>query len=272
MPRKADTAAPKPRSWMSLAGYALKIVVAGILLVSALYGLNRAERFVIRDSRFALVTPDFGLASPSVKIEGIKNASRIQILRVFSPDFGRSVYLLPLAERREMLKQVDWVRDASISRVWPNRLYVRIQERTPTAYLEIPSERSVRIALIDADGVILQPPARGHFNLPVVSGIYTDDVLPVRREKVHRLQLVMKELGGLTERVSEVDVADRNNIRLIARAENRSVNLWLGDQNFTSRFQNFIKHYPDIQRRLPSAGIFDLRLDDRITVVEDQRR
>jgi cell division protein FtsQ len=272
MPRKSDNAASKPRSWVSILAYAARLTVAGVLLVGCLYGLNRAERFLVRDTRFSLITPDFGLESPSVKLEGLRYASRMQVLRIFSPDFGRSVYLLPLAERRDKLKQLDWVRDASISRIWPNRLYVRIQERVPAAYLQIPSERALRIALIDADGIILQPPARGHFELPVVSGIASDDVQPIRRDKVRRLLLLMKEIGGLGERVSEVDVADRNNIKLIARAENRSVTLWLGDQNFLNRFQSFVNHYPDIQRRLPGASIFDLRLDDRITVVEDQRR
>jgi len=271
MPRKAETATPQPRFWVSMLAYAARIGVAGALLVGALYGLNRAERYLVRDSRFSLITPDFGLESPSVKLKGIQYASRMQVLRVFSPDFGRSIYLLNLADRREKLKQLDWVRDASISRMWPNRLYVRVEERVPAAYLQLPAERSVRVALIDQDGIILQQPARGHFELPVVSGIFTDDVQPVRRDKVRRLLLFMKEIGPLGQRVSEVDVADRNNVKVIARAENRSVNLWLGDQNFANRFQNFVSHYPDIQRRLPGASMFDLRLDDRITVVEGQR-
>ena len=40
---------------------------------------------------------------------------------VFNDDSGRSIYLLPLLDRRQTLRTVDWVKDASIVRLWPNR-------------------------------------------------------------------------------------------------------------------------------------------------------
>jgi cell division protein FtsQ len=259
------------RSWLSTIGYVIRIVVAGTLLVAGLYGLNRAERYLVRDQRFSLITPDFGLESPSLKLEGIRFASRMQVLRVFAPDFGRSVYLLPLAQRREKLKEIGWVKDASVSRIWPNRIHVRIHEREPVAYVHLQGDRSARAGLIDGDGVILAQPEHGKFELPVVTGVRSEDVLPQRRDKVRRLLLMMKEIGPLGERVSEADVSDRNNIKVTARAENRAVVLWLGDQNFAGRLRNFVDHYPDIQRRLPGATTLDLRLDDRITVVQEGR-
>jgi hypothetical protein len=42
----------------------------------------------------------------------------------------------------------------------------------------------------------------------------------------------------------------------------------LGDRDFAQRYQNFLNHYPEIKRRLPNAATLDLRLEDRITVVE----
>jgi cell division protein FtsQ len=272
MARKSQSAASsKSRSWLSIAGYVSRIAVAGILLVGALYGLNRAERFLVRDRRFHFVTPDIGLESPSLRLEGVRYASRSQILRVFSPDFGRTVYLLPLAQRRDRLKELDWVKDASISRIWPNRVYVRIHEREPVAYVHLVGDRSARAALIDADGVILQQPVRARFELPVMTGVQRDEEQPLRRDKVRRMLILMKELGPLGDRVSEVDVADRSNLKVTSQAGGRAVVLWMGDQNFTGRLNSFINHYSDIQRRLPGATTLDLRLDDRITVVEDER-
>jgi cell division protein FtsQ len=272
MARKSEKAAtPKPRSWLSMAGYAARIAIAGTLLVGALFGLNRAERFLIRDQRFHFVTPDVGLESPSLRIEGTRYASRTQILRIFSPDFGRSVYLLPLAQRRQKLKELDWVKEASISRIWPNRVYVRIHEREPVAYVHLAGDHSARAALIDADGVILQQPLRGQFELPVVTGIERDEEQPLRRDKVRRMLALMKEIGPLGDRVSEVDVTDRSNLKVTAQAMGRAVVLWMGDQNFAARLNSFINHYSDIQRRLPGATMLDLRLDDRITVVEEGR-
>jgi cell division protein FtsQ len=273
MARKSSPAASSKtsRSWVSTLGYVVRISVAGMLLVAGLYGLNRAERYLVRDRRFSLVTPDFGLESPSLKLEGLRYASRMQVLRVFAADFGRSVYLMPLAQRREKLKEIGWIKDASVSRIWPNRVYVRIHEREPLAYVHLQGDRSARAALMDGDGVILPQPEHARFELPVVTGVRSDDVLPQRRDKIRRLLLMMKDIGPLGDRVSEADVSDRNNVKVTARAENRAVVLWLGDQNFAGRLRNFIDHYPDIQRRLPGARTLDLRLDDRITVVEEGR-
>lgn len=271
MARKSESAAASRRTWFAVLRYASRIAIAGAVLVGGLYGLNRAERFIVRDARFSFIIPDFGLESPSLKVEGIHHASRFQVLRVFSPDFGRSVYLLPLAERREKLKELDWVKDASISRIWPNKIFVRVHEREPAAYVHLPMDRTARIALIDGDGVILQPPLHARFELPVVTGIRADDVQPIRREKVRRLLLMMKEVGQLGDRISEVDVSDRSNIKVTARARDRALVLWMGDQNFAARLRNFVNHYSDIQRRLPGATTLDLRLDDRITVVGEGR-
>jgi cell division septal protein FtsQ len=146
-----------------------------------------------------------------------------------------------------------------------------VQEREPVAYVHLQAERAARVALIDADGTILQQPPRAHFVLPVIRGIRAEEVQPARRDKVHLFVVLMKDIGPLSERVSEVDVSDRANIKLTARANNRAMLLWMGDQNFSGRLQNFVNHYPDIQRRLPGATTLDLRLDDRITVVEEAR-
>jgi hypothetical protein len=45
--------------------------------------------------------------------------------------------------------------------------------------------------------------------------------------------------------------------------------LLLGDRNFSPRLKNFLEHYPDIHHKMPQAATFDLRLDDRITGLED---
>ena len=44
----------------------------------------------------------------------------------------------PLEERRRRLLAIDWVEDASVSRIWPNRLVVRIHERKPVAFVNLP--------------------------------------------------------------------------------------------------------------------------------------
>lgn len=253
----------------ALVRYGLVFAAFCVLLTSGIYASQRFEQFLIRDPRFALPgAPDYGLESPNLEVDGARYASRAQILRVFEPDFGRSLYLFPLAERRKALLSIAWVRDASVVRIWPNRIQVHITERQPAAFLRLPAEGMTRWALIDSDGVILDPPPKAPFRLPVLAGVRASENLEMRGRRVRRMQRLMRDLGALANDVSEVDVSDLDNLRVTEQVEGRAVSLMLGDRNFPTRMQNFLDHYPDIHRKMPQAGSFDLRLDDRITGLE----
>jgi cell division protein FtsQ len=269
--RKNDSAAHKSVPLTSVLVYTLRFIAAGTLLVGGLVALYRAEQFVVRDPRFRLMAADLGDGSSTMEAAGLQFTSRGQVLRVFEPDFGRSVYLMPLKERRAQLRSIDWIKDASIRRIWPNRIFVQIEERYPAAFLQVPVDRFSRVALIDVDGKILQQPAHAKFKLPVIAGVQPSEPEATRKEKVRRLLRMMADAGELGDRVSEADVRDRNNLVITARMERRAVLLHLGDENYGARLRNFVKHYPDIERRMPDAWRFDLRLDDRITVMEEQR-
>ncbi|MGH9594178.1 MAG: cell division protein FtsQ/DivIB [Bryobacteraceae bacterium] len=234
------------------------------VLGASLYAFHRVETFLIRDGRFTLNSRSAADDSPSIEITGASHASRRSLEGVFTEDLGRSVYLMPLYARRDTLRTVDWVRDATVARVWPNRVIVQVSERTPVAFLTLSSSR---FALIDADGVILQP-AKDRFTLPVLIGVHTTDTLSVRRDRVHRMLGLMTELGAAGRTISEIDVSDRDNLKVSQPYEGRVLTLLLGDHNFAARYGNFVAHYKEIQTRLPGATTLDLRLEDRITVVE----
>ena len=240
------------------------VVVVGLVLVGSLYAFHRLEQFLIRDPRFALNGPEGSSDTATLEIAGATHASRRQIEAVFAEDLGRSTYLLPLNERRTTLRAVDWVRDASIARLWPNRVVVSISERKPVAFVALTSSR---FGLIDEDGVIL-PPAPDRFPLPVLSGVRSSDKVTDRRDRVHRMLRLTRELGDLTAKISEIDVSDRDNLKVTQSYDGRMVTLLLGDHNFLLRYENFVRNYPEIKKRLPGAATLDMRLEDRITVVE----
>jgi cell division septal protein FtsQ len=242
----------------------VRIFVLGVLLVAGLYGLQRLERFLIRDPRFALTGGETPAGNSTLDIEGVSHASVSEIERVFAADVGRSVYLLPLAGRRERLLTVNWIRDASVARLWPNRVVVRVTERWPVAFLTLAPSR---FALIDEDGVIL-PPATGKFELPVLAGVRASDPVTERRDRVRRMLRLTRELRDNARKLAEIDVSDPDNLKVSEPYEGRMITLFLGDHNFAGRYRNFVSHYAEIQRRLPGAATLDLRLEDRITVVE----
>jgi hypothetical protein len=79
---------------------------------------------------------------------------------------------------------------------------------------------------------------------------------------------LLKEIGDARKDISEVDVSDRGNLKVTVPYEGGMVTLLLGDTHFQLRYTNFRNHIAEIKRKLPGASTLDLRLEDRITVVE----
>src|SRR5580704_2996570 len=95
-------AAKKPINWRPYLKYGVMLAGLFLLLASGIFASQQMEQFLIRDPRFFLPGPaDYGLESPNLEIEGIQYASRAQILRLFDPDMGRSVFLFPLPTSRK---------------------------------------------------------------------------------------------------------------------------------------------------------------------------
>ncbi|HEV3199311.1 MAG TPA: FtsQ-type POTRA domain-containing protein [Bryobacteraceae bacterium] len=235
----------------------LGLVVAGAACVSSAMAGLKVRQFVLSDPQFTLSREH----KDTLTIQGMNFTSRSKVLRVFSSDFGHSVFSVPLAERRRRLLAIDWVEDASVSRIWPDRLVVRIHERTPVAFVFFRSG----VLLIDSRGVLLDPPAQAQFAFPVLSGVREEETEDQRRERVRCLARVQEDLGYMAKDISEVNASDPDNIRIVAQIEHRTVELIMGDSNFGRRYQNFLSHYPEIEKHSPNAKRFDLRLDDRIT-------
>jgi cell division protein FtsQ len=261
---KASKVRSNPPSWRFLATFAL--FTAG--LMGAVFGIQQLEQFLIRDPRFMLAPPaEYGEESPNLHVDGVQHASRRQVLRVFQPDIGRSLYLLPLADRRNALRKLPWVKDATVTRTWPNNVSVKVVERQPVAFVQLPADSMMRWALIDADGIILDPPDKTSFKLPVITGVRGDEAADVRSLRVRRMRRMLDDLGELREKVSDVDVADLDDLKITTKLGNHAVILRMGDHNFRTRFQNFLDNYDEIQKHNADMNVLDLRLDDRITVL-----
>src|SRR5260370_25164941 len=196
-------------------------------------------------------------------------ASEADAGRVFARDFGRSLYLCPIAERRLGLLAIDWVKEASVARVWPNSLVMRVQERVPVACAQVSgADGNARCALIDEEGALMNPYKAGEFNFPVLTGLRSTDTREERRERVKRLMKLKKELGPLMDKISEVDASDLENLKVTQQFGNRAYTLMIGDQHFAQRLENFTSNLDEIRKRLSENSTYlDLRLPDRVISV-----
>ena len=258
MPRERARPSFRWRFWLSALAWCA-------VFVSSALAARQAHRFMLRDPQFIFSRED----RHALTLDGVTYAARSKILRVFAGDYGHSIFAVPLDERRRRLLAVDWVEDAAVARVWPNHLLVRITERRPVAFVSLPlyrgSGQAARFLLVDAQGVLLDPPGEAQFSFPVLSGVREDESDSQRREQVRALLRLEEDLGPLAKDISEVNAADPSDLRMVAQVDNRAVELAMGDDDFGRRYRNFLNHYPDIRRTSPDVNSFDLRLEDRIT-------
>lgn len=269
----AALALPTPKRAIAAATRVLGQVVTIALITAAVLGLVWAymsvEHLLVTDARFFLPgPPEPGQQSEFFRVEGMKNVNQEQVVRIFASDFGRSVYLCPLDKRRLKLLGMDWVKDASISRLWPNRLVIRLTERKPAAFAQLEAaDGTRRLSLIDPDGILLEPQVANPFHLPVLTGMTKAEGEASRRERMRRFLRMQTELGAYMERVSEVNVGELDNIQVVQPFDNRAIVLMLGNQSYRERYENFLNNQEEIRKRLPDALMLDLRLKDRITAV-----
>ncbi|MBL8176886.1 MAG: FtsQ-type POTRA domain-containing protein [Bryobacterales bacterium] len=269
---KKEDASPKRPRLVQVLYWTIPIfaLAAAFLAVAA---FHRVESFLINDQRFHLEgSAEYGRTPEHLNIAGLKRASESEILRVFESDFGRSLYLLSVNERRQAILAVDWVKDATVSRRWPNQLYVRIVEREPVAVAQVNVRNAApAFQMIDIDGVLLPIP-RGEKvdKYPVLTGFGTNEAKATRKMRVEHAAAMLQELGSMRSMLAEIDVRDPGNLQATLQVEANAVTLRMGNRNYRKRLQNFLKHQERIRLERPEARTFDLRIDGRITAVEGE--
>src|SRR6185436_7718266 len=119
----------------------LRVTSWTFLLATTVIAALAVSQLALADPHFVL-DRDAGVAmnNRSFTILGLSHASRARVTRVFETDFGKNIFTIPIDERRRKLMAVDWVERASVSRIWPNRLVVRVWERKPVAYVDLTPE------------------------------------------------------------------------------------------------------------------------------------
>ncbi|MGH9673649.1 MAG: cell division protein FtsQ/DivIB [Bryobacteraceae bacterium] len=261
---------PATAAWRTAALIALPVLALAFSTVVTILAVDRLERFLVESPRFTVRGVRGGL--PTLRIEGVHRMPVEKVQAIFAGDAGRSLYLVPIAQRRDSLRSLSWVRDASVARIWPNEVRVQVWERTPVARAQLPSMGRAgvwRTMLVDGEGVLLEPPRHDRHDLPVLAGLRVDQSLEARRERVTRMQELLAEAGEYAPRLSEIDATAPDNLRVTLKVEDKAYVLVLGGDKFAQRLATFFKYYAEIRRRLPDAATLDLRLDDRIAVVKE---
>jgi cell division protein FtsQ len=236
----------------------------GLLFVAGMASLA-AYRYGQHSWRFRLESSD------DIEITGLSNVTRSQVMEVMGEDIGRNIFFVPLAQRKKQLEQIPWVESASLMRFVPNRLRIDIHERQPAAFARVGS----KISLIDTSGVLMDLPVnnRKRFSFPVVLGMSFAEPQSTRAERMKIYRQLVDELDSsgahYSQDVSEVDLSDPEDIKVLASDAGGEVLVHLGASNFLERFKIYITHVQQWRQQFARLDSVDLRYEHQIVVNPD---
>lgn len=212
-------------------------------------------------------------SSDDIQISGNHNVTHTQILEVFGADIGRNIFFIPLSQRKAQLEQIPWVEAASVMRFVPNQIKVEIHERSPVAFARTGS----RICLVDAGGTLMELPLAGRrkYSFPVLVGVNANEPASTRIARMKIYNELVRELdssgGHYSQDLSEVDVSDPDDVRVVANDPQGAVLIHLGSSNFLDRYKIYVSHVREWRQQFEKLESVDLRYDRQIIVNPDLR-
>jgi len=242
--------------WVALALVAFALLgAAGLGLYS--YG-ERSWRFRV-DS------------SDQIEVSGAEHVAHAHIMEVMGEDIGRNIFFVPLAQRKLQLEQIPWVESASVMRFVPNRLRIEIHERTPVAFARVGSH----ISLIDAGGTLMELGAGGKhkYSFAVIAGMNAGEPLSTRAARMKSYNELVRELDSsgahYSQGLSEVDLTDTEDVKVLAADANGEVLVHLGSGNYLQRYKTYVTHVQQWRQQFDKLESVDLRYDGQIIVNPD---
>jgi hypothetical protein len=276
--REAEHPAPQRAHWKRALRVSLWMFGASALLLACWWCYSQAKDFLVNDPRFRVATRTFDDSDDAVRVSGAVHASRARVMAVFDRDRGHSLFDCDPERRRLELRGVDWVRDAVVRRVWPNRIEVRIYERTPVAFVRAAGAATgdpanpvaYRPLLIDEEGALQTPRGVVPPTLPLLIGATSDHDVEWRHRQVTLMQRVLRILKPFRQQIIEVDLSRPDDVHVTCQVGQQAYTLVLGREQFLERVELFMKEYESMRGQLDPRKIYDLTNEGRIIVIDSE--
>jgi cell division protein FtsQ len=219
-------------------GKALLAIITGLLIFAGYRAAASASFFQAR----------------SVEVNSTSRVSADEIKTVVRRAVaGSGVWDADLNAISAELQRVPWVRSAVVSRVLPDGLRVRVTERVPRAVVRTSAGKLV---WVDTDAVVLGPMLPTD-QIPTffIRGLDETGTGPARalnRERMQKYEEILREweAGGLSERVSEVNLDNLRDVRAQLAGEDSQIEVRLGAEKMGEGLSRALRAL-DEQRQTP---------------------
>lgn len=171
----------------------------------------------------------------AIEIRGVERSSKDGISRIISSSTEKSgAWNADLTEIKAKVEKLQFVKTASVSRVLPDGIRVRITERVPAAIVKLSSGN----VLADSEANILAPVSGREAKLPfLMVGWDESKTEKAVKDNLERVKMYQKMLADwqqfdLASRVSSVNLADLREPKAMTEDSGLPVSISVGKDEF----------------------------------------
>jgi cell division protein FtsQ len=195
----------------------------------------------------------FGFNIESIALTGQKQVGREDVLTAAGITGRTSLLFLDAESARRKLKTNPWIAEATVLKLYPNRLQIGITERQPFALWQ----KDGQLSVIAEDGTVLEPyVARRFTGLPLVVG--------------QGAQKHAREFLELVGRYPEINPSVRAAVYVAQRRWNlrlkNGIDVRLPETDIEAALATLVNLDRDKKLLSRDIAAVDLRLPDRVTV------
>jgi cell division protein FtsQ len=144
-----------PLSRVRMPRHAGAFACLAFLLGAGLYGIVRGEHVatistLIKDTADSAAN-SAGMRIAEVSLSGQRQVSREEIFAAAGVTANSSLLFLDVAEAREKLEAIPWIAEATVRKLYPDRLQITVTEREAFALWQL----NGKVSVIAADGTPL---------------------------------------------------------------------------------------------------------------------
>ncbi len=185
-----------------------------------------------------------------VEVEGSRKIPRETILSLTELEGMPNLFTLRLREVAKRLELHPWIEQVKMRKVFPNKIWIQIEERKPIAILQLEEPY-----YIDTKGVIFSPVGdRDKYNYPFLTGLTRQ---ALEKDPVEAKHLIMKALEFLRivnkekvfppEEISEIHMEKAFGIQYFTKTE--GVEVRMGWEHFGEKLRRLSIIWSDLRKR-----------------------
>ena len=237
--RRQSEDAPKYWRWVAIISFGM-VTVAGLCLGLALlyYQVLTCSWFFVKDAK-------------DINIVGLKRLQPEVILKLAKIGSGTNLLALKPIQVEQTLANHPWIAHASLTRKWPHRIQLQIQEREPMALVQVGE-----LYYLDQQGRLFKPLSPGDpHDFPVITGLprkfFSPDeaALPGTMARISGLMDLLKKTPPplSLENISEIHVDLERGLTLFANGLKAGVDL--GRDHYQEKLERLAQAWPSITRK-----------------------